>query len=435
MKYLKPKKYRHWIVTVRKQQSGIVLPLVAVAMLGMIAIVGLAVDSGHVMVNKTRLQNTLDAAALSGAKTLDQTNGDVVFSETAARSMFASNAAASGSHELLEAYNANQIVIDVEFSAELLPFTPNTAPAQYIRVQASQFNLPGFFTSVVGIGELEVAGSAVSGPSPTLNKVCNVAPMMVCGDPDAADAGDPYFGYEVGMPDVLKSGSTQGNWQVGPGNFQLVRLPGNAGAADIREALAGNFDSCVELEDTIETEPGNSVGPVAQGINTRFGSYNGPMNNSEDEYPPDVVVTQNTPELTYNTTTDTIFYQGNAINSPSDVNFYAYDEYLQDVQNGNYDYNPLDGDPAGIGSFGRRTMALPVGDCSATTNGQGSLPLLGTMCFHLLQEVRQQGNTAHVFGQVVAGSCGVTGKPGPTPGDGPGPYRIQLYKDPDAVSS
>ena len=40
------------------------------------------------MLNKTRLQNTVDAAALAAAKTLDQT-ADVALAEAAADAMFA----------------------------------------------------------------------------------------------------------------------------------------------------------------------------------------------------------------------------------------------------------------------------------------------------------------------------------------------------------
>jgi hypothetical protein len=40
-----------------------------------------------------------------------------------------------------------------------------------------------------------------------------------------------------------------------------------------------------------------------------------------------------------------------------------------------------------------------------------------------------------VFGQFIDECCGRQGTAGPDPGTGPGPYRIQLYKDPDAVAS
>jgi hypothetical protein len=80
-------------------------------------------------------------------------------------------------------------------------------------------------------------------------------------------------------------------------------------------------------------------------------------------------------------------------------------------------------------------LALPVGDCSTSVNGAGTLPLMGVLCFHLLQEAVQKGNESQVFGQFIGDGCGVTGKPGPDPTTGPGPYIIQLYKDPDSNSA
>ena len=49
------------------KQQGAVLILVVAAMVAMLGMAGLALDGGHAMLNKTRLQNTVDAAALSGA--------------------------------------------------------------------------------------------------------------------------------------------------------------------------------------------------------------------------------------------------------------------------------------------------------------------------------------------------------------------------------
>jgi hypothetical protein len=81
----------------------------------------------------------------------------------------------------------------------------------------------------------------------------------------------------------------------------------------------------------------------------------------------------------------------------------------------------------------RRVLRLPVGNCDGTVNGAGNVPLLGVLCFFLLQEVAQNGTEAEVYGQFMGAddSCSVSGIPGPEPLTGPGPYRIQLYKDPD----
>jgi hypothetical protein len=408
---------------ISRRQDGAVLALFAIALVVMLGIVGLALDGGHGMLNKTRLQNVVDAAALSAAKTLDISNGDVVLAELEALDMFAVNAAESGHGEIAEAFNGGNLTVTVQFSETLDPFVPGTAPAAYVRVIATGLNLPGWFIPVMGVNEKRVGASAVAGPSPTLGQVCNVAPMMACGNDD--DPTDPFYGYDPGDVTVLKTSAGGAGAEVGPGNFQLIRLDGATGANDLRHALAGNFDSCVSTQgDTVPTEPGNTVGPVAQGLNTRLGQYSGPLSGSQDEYPPDKVLDQITPLTEQD---GVVYYQGTPDPQPEDLPF-SYEDYVANINNAGFwnEYAPQ-------GVEFRRVLRLPVGNCDGTVNGQGDVPVLGVLCFFLLQEVTQKGNEAEVYGQFMGadGTCPVTGKAGPIPTTGPGPYTIQLYKDPD----
>ncbi|BBN56859.1 hypothetical protein TRE132_49840 [Pseudomonas chlororaphis subsp. aurantiaca] len=58
-----------------RQQRGAMLVLVVIALAAMLLMGALALDGGHMLVNKSRLQNAVDAAALSGAKTLSKVMG------------------------------------------------------------------------------------------------------------------------------------------------------------------------------------------------------------------------------------------------------------------------------------------------------------------------------------------------------------------------
>jgi Flp pilus assembly protein TadG len=58
----------------RRRERGATLILVVVGLLALIAMAGLALDTAHVLLNKSRLQSALDAAALAGAKSLDQSD-------------------------------------------------------------------------------------------------------------------------------------------------------------------------------------------------------------------------------------------------------------------------------------------------------------------------------------------------------------------------
>jgi len=410
--------------SVPHRQRGVVLVLFTIAMVAMLGMAGLALDGAHSMLNKTRLQNTVDAAALSAAKTLDQTN-DRVVATVEALAMFWANASGAGNNEIAASYSSGQLTVSVQYSTTLHPFVPGSVPERYVRVTATNLRLPGWLIPVLGVDEMVVGASAVAGPSPTIDTACNLVPMMVCGDPLAAP--EDNFGFTLNQPDVIKASNN--SFEVGPGNFQLLRLGGGMGGNDIRHNMAGGFNGCIAMGDTLSTEPGNTVGPVTQGLNTRFGEYSGPLRNSESQYPPDVILTEPSSRLTYDSDTDTILHEGEPVTESTD--YYNYSSYKSDILSGSF-ATPIE--EGGVAAFNRRILTVPIGDCSNQTNGQGELPLLGFLCYHLIQTAEQHGNRSEVYGQFVNG-CSVTGQPGPAPGAGPGPYIIQLYKDETAEAA
>ena len=106
------------------------------------------------------------------------------------------------------------------------------------------------------------------------------------------------------------------------GNFHLLRLEG-PGANIVREALAGGYSGCVAVGETAPTQPGNIAGPVHQGLNTRFGDYQG-GGMSRADYPPDTVTTE-------------------APGSPDGTcTGFCYDQYVDRQHNGPYDNPPPD---------------------------------------------------------------------------------------------
>jgi len=411
-------------ITKRWQQRGAILPLFAIGMLVLLGMAGLALDMSHAVLNKSRLQNMVDAAALGGAKVLDDT-GDVPAAEAAARLMLADNYSTGGNGEIAAGVDATDVAnVLVQFSATLEPFSDGTAPAKYIRVRVEEFSMAAFLIQLLGFDDKNVGASAVAGPSPTVP--CNIAPLIVCGDPDA---GGPYWGYEKGDVNVLKASAKSGSQSgpIGPGNFQLARLDGMAGGADIRDVLAGKkFDPplCANGE-FIPTEPGNTVGPVAQGMNTRFNKYQGAGLNRED-YPPDRIIRQQDTELEENEGTITLENGAREVTDTTDLD-YNYQNYLDDLKNGT-------GQQISDGEPGRRNMAIVIADCDAKNTGQTELPILGLGCYFILQEISQKGNDSEIYGESVD-TCSGTGNPGPVPTNVPGPRTIQLYKDINSIDS
>jgi Flp pilus assembly protein TadG len=412
-----PKLHNKLPVCGGRSQRGAALPIVAVGLVAMLAVAGLALDASHSVVNKTRLQNTVDAAALAAAKQYDQA-ADIVAANAAALQIFGLNADGAGNQELNADYDANGIAITIQWSETLNPFV-NTGVGPYVRVIASNYDIATSLTAVLGIMEIDIAASAVAGPSPTVNTACNIAPLVAC----ALDPDDPtLFGCSPNPVEVLKSASGDSSG-VGPGNFQLIRL-GCAGGNCVRDNIAGGYDGCVTNGETVETEPGNTVGPTVQGLNTRFGVYTGSM--SPEDYPPDVITTQPSTPLEYDSASDTV--QQNGTTATANTLDYGWSQYIFDIAGGMLTNPP----PQGV--YERRVLTIPVARCDGTSSGQSTLDIVGFGCYFMLQQMVQQGTEAQIFGQFIDG-CTAGGLPGPNPVSGPDPYIIQLYKDPDSGDS
>jgi Flp pilus assembly protein TadG len=417
-----------------RRQRGVALVFIVLGLTALLLAAALALDVGHATLNESRLQNAVDAAALAAAKILDSSAGNTTLATTEASIAFGNNANSSGDTELAGAYASGNgtIAISVQYSATLPPFTPGSPVGPYVRVTATGFQRPTWLAALAGITQVTLNASAVAGPSPSINQSCNLTPMMVCGTPPPNPAPQNWdYGYTLGAPTIMKL-AAPGGGTVGPGNFQLVQLPGGSGANWVRQNLAGGYQTCMSLGDTIQTQPGDETGPVADGLDTRFGVYIGNLHGAQAQYPPDVVTTQPSPALTVNTSNNSIQYGSTVVtaNNIDSLGIESYDQYEADVKAGNYS----SGDAPPTGQFWRRILALPVGNCNAGGGGSTSIPLIGFACFYLLQQPTHTGNTDYVVGQYI-GKCNTDGVAGPQPNSGPLPYIIQLYRDPNSGNS
>ncbi len=426
---------RPFTATPRRQEGAVsVLMVIALAAITMMA--ALALDGGHIMLNKTRLQNAVDAAALSGAKTLSQVYGganSASTTKTAALYTLTQNANAAGNNELATAVAGNPGAFAVvELSKSVYgPFSyPGPTDAKYVRVSVPNYSLTGFFWSFVqsfgAVGNKAVAAIATAGPSPT--NPCDLAPLMICGDETKYDpAAGMFWGFQFGDLQVLKSAA--GNTSaIGPGNFQLLDF--GSGGSSVRDDLAGGGSECRNVGDTVQTSPGNTVGPASQGLNTRFGIYNGPV--SASDYPPDLVTSSSNPAITYNdsVTPAQTLYKGQPVTSSAGN--------LTAGSNAILDYNDWKASVAacvaGTGSgcqsngvFERRMLKVVVGNCTGKQGGSTTIPVLGFGCYFVVQPMSSGGTQAQIFGQFVK-ECEGDNVTGPSPSTDSGPQIIQLYK-------
>ena len=419
-----------------RQQRGAMLVLVVIAMASLLLMGALALDGSHMLLNKTRLQNAVDAAALSGAKTLSMVvgaTGSASLTQTAALNTLSLNANATGNEELGRAITANSSgFAKVELATSVYgPFSfPGPTNATFVRVTVNNYPLSSFFWGVFqaldngnATGKA-VAAVATAGPSPTSGP-CDLTPLLVCGDPAQNNpAAGMFWGFKFGDLQVLKTAAGN-NSAIGPGNFQLLDF--GSGGSTVRQGLAGGINQCNVVGATVQTKPGNTVGPSAQGLNTRFGQYSGGLKAAD--YPPDLVTTVNSKSFTYAGSPAPIQYNGQTVTS-SNGNLSTASGALYGYNNWAQDAAACVAGGAGCqsnGVFERRIIKIVIGNCSGKNDGTSSIPVLGFGCYFVVQPEAQQGNSAQIFGQFVK-VCEGDNEPGPNPAANAGPQIIQLYK-------
>ncbi|MEZ9465204.1 pilus assembly protein TadG-related protein [Vibrio breoganii] len=423
----------------RHNQSGLVIILFTIALTVLLGFAALAIDLNHVVLNKARLQNGVDAAALAAAVVADsgQSESDIANAALDAVKKYAS---ASGNGEISVTQNqaitgsGSSFSIALSDSASLLvqlSNDPTQFPAStfqrtdpvsgdfndiYVRVQVSGVALDGFFLSLFNLSK-SVSSSAVAGPSSSVTRdsqLCNLVPMAVC----AKDKTDTEFGgYENGDFQTLKESSWGESDFNTPGNFQLLNF---SGKGEVDEQLAGGFDGCLS-DGTVDVSTGGAVGLVKKGLNTRFGVYQD--NKTADEYPPDIYVKEG------DLTTDD---DGNITSD------FTYSDYIKDIADGNY--TEQNG-----GEEGRRLLSVPIIDCSnniGSGGGNGAnakFNVVSVGCFFLTKQAPQSnGQGTNQEPQKVYGEfnqdCLVNNATFPTTPSASGAYKIQLYKDPTVGS-
>ncbi|MGF1719969.1 pilus assembly protein TadG-related protein [Vibrio kyushuensis] len=400
----------------RGKQSGLVLVMVTVAMAALIGVAALSIDVNHSLMNKTRLQNGVDAAVLAAALVIDN-NGTTAEATAVANTTLTNVAGATGNSEM----DFSTATITVEYSNDPTTFPDGSYSSiedTYVRISVTDYELEEFFVQMFGMSK-EIAASAVAGPSPPEVILVNIVPMAVCeGEDGGANGFDPGTLYAVKLP------SNQ-NSDMGPGNFQLLDF--GSGASTVREALAGGFETEVNINDPVLTKPGNTVGPVGQGLNTRFGQYGGGGVNAAD-HPSDVYVRQPVEEATMDNS-GVITYEDESGSGGEPWGYSDYEAALPDCT-GDSDCRIAQG-----GQYNRRILPVPIVDCTGATGGVNSFTITAIGCFFLLQEApTNNGSKQPVFGEFIEECTASGGVPGQD-ADTDGPYKIVLYKDPLSTES
>lgn len=357
------------------KQQGLVVVIVTIAMLVILGVTALAIDINHAYMNRTKLQNGVDAAALAAAVILDQ-SGTEAEAETAANAALTKMSGSDGNAEL--DMTTADISVTFNNSSDFSGGACVLGGDCYVRVVANNLDLNSFFMQMF-TDTKQVGATAVAGPSAGGN-TCNVVPIAIC----AGDIGSDTGGFKDGDVYDLKLGSNDS--PMGAGNFQLLDIDvdetENQSSQDkhIRNQLAGSYTGCVGVGEFVTTKPGNTIGPVGQGLNTRFGD-----GRLTDQYDPDGEVKEG---ITHN-------------------------EYL-----------------ASEGHNGRRELAVPIVDCTESGSGKTDFEVVAVGCFFLVDKAPKDNSGKDAIKGEFMEICSVKNSRNNGQSTMAGPHRIVLYKDP-----
>lgn len=376
-----------------KKQRGTVVVVVTIALPILLLIMGLALDFGHVFVNKTRLQNALDATALSAATVINKNVKNGTGPATAAGKdtfkLFIKQPDFPGNYELKD-LNADNL--EFEYSDKLYPwdktsFDSLTDKFAYVRVISNgMLNLTPVLIQVTNrfTNDIPVPAIATAGP---VGNSCELVPLVICpkagariGCDENGCNGIPFHTKVClkGGTAAAKDGTCQ-DPSLPTGNFGLLRFDGFAGGDDIRKLLAGTVNTCTNNP---TWENGNKVGPVSQGIETRFEA--------------DLVQTEYTGPMPI------VGYQPQ----------YAADTNEQ-----------LAKTPVPKGTANKRIVAVPVvEDCTTTP-----INIVAASCFLMTEKPTHTGTANEIIGELT-GACPGPGDFDPTNPVLFGPYKIVLFK-------
>jgi Flp pilus assembly protein TadG len=284
----------------RRDERGMSLVFVSVAFMAMLSATTLAIDVGMFMTARSQAQNAADSGALAGAVALYYND----FNDRSASGPAVQSAINTAVTNRVAGANVSVTPPDVTF--------PNDPSGQPTRVQVQVFRtiarnnpVSTLMGSFFGVTTADVVAVATAEASAANAETC-VMPFTIPDrwienqtgpwDPDDTfdmydshgnvianpdtyvplrpypDPNTNYTGYnpvrDKGLEVVLKASN---NDNVTASWYNPWDLPGSTGADDYRNNIGGCNSALMGNGDMMTPEPGNMVGPTAQGMRDRIG--------------------------------------------------------------------------------------------------------------------------------------------------------------------
>jgi Flp pilus assembly protein TadG len=261
----------------RRTERGSILVMTALGMFCALLAVGLCIDISHFYLVKTELQNAADAAALAGAASLNSSATGI--DAAVSRALVSMNKVEFGKANVTVSASNVSFAVNLDDSSYMSQASARaSAPnIRFIRVTTNPASVKVYFASMVLGGYVDLTATATAGQSVPLNVICGFLPLSVI------DYGSPIV---AGQMYTFRS-QPGGKNSVSPGNYQILAVA-SRGGNDVRIGLASGVSTCAGMnsELAVDTKPGQTSGPVRQGLNTRFDDYQSGHVNPTD-HPPD----------------------------------------------------------------------------------------------------------------------------------------------------
>ena len=254
-----------------RNSEGAVAPTLALSLVALIAVGGVAFDYARMASMDTELQNAADQAALAAASQLDGDVGACSRAAAAARVMITNRTYMANDGQSTSVVIANEpgcdAVGNVRFYQNVTKTTPATSDenAKFVEIQVNPRTAIYALTPVVAAfssGALSATAFAGLGEA-----ICRVPPLMLC---NPNETGDPDFTIANYIGKGIRLVANDGGGNYGPGLFGFLEVGQGNGAIDLAKVLGrqGDPGDCASGSG-VEPNTGNMIS-VRDALNTRF---------------------------------------------------------------------------------------------------------------------------------------------------------------------
>ncbi|MFV9510502.1 pilus assembly protein TadG-related protein [Tepidibacillus sp. LV47] len=211
-------------------QKGNISVIILFAMAVILGMAAMVIDLGYVMLERQRLSDGVDAAALSGAQEL--VNGTTQAKETAIQ------------YAMENGVNNPAITFEGDYKITV----------------TGKKEVPFFFAKIFGFNHTVVEAKASAQMKP-LSSARGIVPLAV----KAPNPEEENYGFTYGSLYTLKYDPQH----AANGNFGPLAL-GGRGASNYEENLLNGYEGVLSIGDVVDTEPGNMSGPTERAISERI---------------------------------------------------------------------------------------------------------------------------------------------------------------------